>query len=173
MQTELIMIGILLVSPVIVFVGHTGLSRIYRSQPPQLVAVKAIILGLLPTGALLWLFVFRAVPVNAEAASMFIYCILVYFSLGLTYFHFFNMSETARRIRILYEIEKAGSLSPDGLTALYKTNDIITIRLKRLVAIKQIEYSGQYYTLRGKTLYVAALCILAWRKILNLDHRND
>jgi len=72
---------------------------------------------------------------------------IIYVSLGYTYFHFINMGETARRIRILRELYE----SKDGLTAAeicqrYQAREVIEKRIDRLVDNRQIiERDGKYY----------------------------
>lgn len=165
-NTEISMLIILLSSPLVVLAIHMILARIFHNQLPQIVAVKSILLGYLPIAVLLWKFSFYEISTVLEILSSIFYCFIVYTAFAYTYFHFFNMSETARRIRILHEIYKAGSLSSKDIMDLYRTSDIIDVRLKRLAAAKQLKYIDGYYYIHKKMLYFAALFIALWRNIL-------
>jgi hypothetical protein len=169
MIDEALMLLILVLSPLAVLLLHAVLARVRRAAPPQKTAFHAALAGAVPVFALLWGAVFRSCPPGSGCATAAVYCLVVYGALAYTYFHFFNMSETARRIRILCVIETAGSVSPGELTALYKTTDVVTIRLGRLVALHQLHEEGGYYSVRGRTLYWAGRAILLWRRILGLE----
>src|SRR3989338_6489355 len=65
--------------------------------------------------------------------------LLAYLALAYTYFHFVNMGETARRVRILIEMNRF----PDGLDReeihfLYNAREMIDRRIKRLSDTGQI-----------------------------------
>lgn len=168
MDPERKMLIILLSSPLIIFVTHILLMRLFSNTSPQIITIKSAFLGYLPTGLLLYKFVFCTFPFTFTLILLMFYCFIIYTSLAYTYFHFFNLSETGRRIRILYEIYKAGSLPLRDITSLYKLSDIIDIRLKRLIAMKQLKYTDGYYSLDGKILYYMALLVSLWRNILGL-----
>jgi hypothetical protein len=94
------------------------------------------------------------------------YTLIVYLSLSLTYFHVFNMSETARRIRILYEVYSKGRISRAELRDKYGLHQMIKVRLKRLVSTGQIKYSDGRYVLSGRLLYYAARAVMFWRSVI-------
>jgi hypothetical protein len=81
-----------------------------------------------------------------DRISIFAVNILVYCALGYCYFHFVNLGETARRIRIMTEL----FYSKDGLTEQeilkqYNANEIIGRRLRRLLDHGQVvEESARY-----------------------------
>src|SRR6056300_1407260 len=57
--------------------------------------------------------------------------VLSYVCLGYCYFHFLNLGETARRIRLLRELyESPGGLSEAELLACYSGGDILSARMK-------------------------------------------
>jgi hypothetical protein len=82
------------------------------------------------------------------------------------------MSETARRIRILCEIEMAGSMLPEDLASLYRTTDVVSVRLRRLVALHQLQYVNGVYSISGRTLYWAGKAILCWRTVLGFERKR-
>ena len=73
-------------------------------------------------------------------------------------FGFFNLSESARRIRLLIELDAAG---PRGLTltetlAAYNAAMIVEARLARLVTGGQIEERAGRYVIKRRTALVVA-----------------
>ncbi|HBG48811.1 MAG TPA: hypothetical protein DDW90_04785 [Cyanobacteria bacterium UBA9971] len=103
-----------------------------------------------------------------KSFSAFAYAFLVYNSLGYAYFHFFNMSETARRIKILLEIKKNKTLKIENLTQDYKSDFMVKTRLQRLLELNQIKKINEKYFIKGKILLFAAIIIRFLKKILNL-----
>lgn len=166
------MVIILLCSPLVSFAIHALLARV-SSGSPQVIAFRAAVIGYIPIAAFLWIFVFRENKPTYLLLTAVIYSFIVYSSLAYTYFHFFNMSETARRIKILFEIYRHGSMRAKDLTALYKTSDIISIRLKRLSDMGQLECKEGFFSIKGGILYWAAHMILLWRKMLALQEDSN
>lgn len=169
MSNDIKMLIILFTSPFITFAIHIALIRIFRNSPPLGMALNSAILGYFPTVFLLWSFVFYNISSKFELVAAIFYCFIVYSSFAYIYFNFFVLSETARRIRILHEIYKAGSLSQKDIIDLYKLSDIINIRLKRLVEMKQLSCENGYYSIDGKILYWPAFFISLWRNILGFE----
>jgi len=97
-----------------------------------------------------------------------IYCFIIYNSFGYAYFHLFNMTETARRIKILSEIREKKYITKESLTEDYKTNFMIKTRLNRLLELNQIELCGEKYFACGKLLIFASLSIVYLKKLLKL-----
>lgn len=80
---------------------------------------------------------------------------------GYSYFHFFNMSETARRIRILVEYVAGIPASHSG----YDKDKIFGNRITRMHETGLIvEENGRLHAKNGPVLW-AAYVILAWRKM--------
>ena len=156
---------LLLSSPFLILAIHAVFSRSMSARSRQMIAVYAVLAGYAPMVLLLW-FVVLSSGSPAENAMTMIYCFIVYTALGYTYFHFYNTSETARRVRLLYEIYKAGSLSSVEIAKLYKTADIINLRLQRLVDMGQLTYRDGRYFMRGRILFYAAMLMSAWQKLL-------
>ncbi len=149
----------LLATPLVCVAVHAVLARALRRLAPQPVAMLAAVAGALVDAAL-------ALAPGSRDPSAAAYALLVALGLGYTYFHFFNMSETARRIRILRTIHRAGTLAPADLEALYRTPDIVRIRLERLVALGQIRAVDGRWVLAKRTLYLAARAVFWWRAML-------
>jgi hypothetical protein len=80
---------------------------------------------------------------------------------GYSYFHFFNMSETARRIRILVEYVAGIRASSSG----YDKDKIFGNRITRMGETGLIkETDGKLQAQNGPILW-AAYVILTWRKM--------
>ncbi len=159
---------ILLASPAVIFFVHLFLARLCRRTSRQLVAVEAAVIGAVPVAIASWRLALRLLRPGEVTPAVF-YCIIVYGCLANAYFHFFNMSETARRIRILYEVYREGALSPAAFESLYRTTGIIEIRLRRLVEMKQLKEEGGQYVVHGRSLLAAARIVVAWRRLLGLE----
>tara|TARA_Y100000590_G_scaffold470346_1_gene664004 strand:- start:25288 stop:25665 length:378 start_codon:yes stop_codon:yes gene_type:complete len=82
-----------------------------------------------------------------DLVSMLLFGALVFNLFSYVYFHIFNMSETARRIKILLHLYNNGSSHIDELKYDYNPKDMINSRLERLIEMKEIisDQSGIYY----------------------------
>ncbi len=85
--------------------------------------------------------------------------ILCYGAFGYCYFHFINLGETARRIRLVQEMYK----SPEGLSETeilqrYNSREILAARMARLLGSGQlILRDGRYFTGRSAVLLMAKI----------------
>jgi len=81
-----------------------------------------------------------------------------YAALGYCYFHFINLGETARRIRIVREMSEAGpeGLSRQEVLARYNAESMLRARFARLLNNSQVvEKEGRYYIGKPAVLYMA------------------
>lgn len=98
-----------------------------------------------------------------------------YLALAYGYFHFVNMGETARRVRILIEMSRF----PDGLDReeihdLYNAREMVDRRLKRLSDAGWIfERNGRLYTGNRAALGMAAVMALFKRLIFPGGSSHD
>ena len=99
--------------------------------------------------------------------------ILTYSCLGYCYFHFVNLGETARRIRILRELaDSRQGLSIEGLLKVYNSKEILDKRIARLVKNGQIKYSdGRYYI--GKPIMLLFAKIIIAMKLFILGKKSE
>ncbi len=105
---------------------------------------------------------FLSVNLSFAAASMSIYLCLSY-----SYFHFLNLGETARRIRILRELyDSKEGLSYGELLERYNANMIIEVRLKRLIDSGQIELKNGRYFIRVHLVLFFSHWIMRMKKII-------
>ena len=158
---------LLLFSPLILMAFHIIFARLNKNFLKLKISNQnaAIICELILNIPLLFIFY----SLN-KSFSAVVYAFLVYNSLGYSYFHFFNMSETARRIKILIEIKKNNFLDIDTLTKDYESSFMVKTRIQRLIELNQIKLINEKYFLKGKILLFAAIIIMFLKKVLNLEN---
>ena len=93
---------------------------------------------------------------------------MTYALLAYSYFHIFNMGETARRVRMLSELMERGSLSALELKSLYDAAAMLDRRMERLVALGQVRLEGGRVVLKSRMLYRAASVMDWWGRVLGL-----
>lgn len=144
-----------------------GFGLFRKTELRQKGVFFSILAGILPLAAL-------GVVWTASAADegtvgligSLLYLFLVYLLAGYVYFHFFNMSETARRVRLLIESSKTGSLNKIDLKKLYPHQDIVSVRIERLTALGELQRSGDRYVLGNRVLLLPAKLIFTLRRLL-------
>lgn len=171
------LIIVLLASPLVIVAVHGATVRYFlavgREVPNQLVCGVCILLGYLPAGLLAWYF--AVAPVYKAGGSWHepaLYGLLVYTLMGYIYFHFFNMTETARRIRIMTELHVRGPMKAAEIVRAYDDGDITDVRIERLLSMGQIEEKGGRYLLKGRLLYMVALALHYWGSAIGYPLRG-
>ena len=168
---------VVLSSPLIILTTHILFSRIALAiksvRPPQFICVISVLFGNAPFFLLLWLLSFKGYGINADGPavnflSSSLYALIVYNLMGYAYFHVYNMSETARRVRILYDIYSKGSLTKADIEKIYNKGDMVAVRIERLLALGQIKKENDAYLLDGRFLYYAALLLAFWSRLIGL-----
>lgn len=163
------LLAILLASPLWILLTHMVLARVFIRTAPQLVAIAAGLAGALPTVLLVGAL---AVPGPLELLRVPVtvtYVAVVYACIAYSYFHLFNMSETARRIRILRELHAAGSLTAEEISRLYSSASVLEARFDRLLATGQLRVQAGRFVGAGRLLYLAACLVRVWRVVLGLE----
>ncbi len=129
--------------------------------------VAAALFGLLPLGGLFlaWLFVFFIRNTAAIFWSGF-YLFAVYLLMAYVYFHVFNMSETARRIRILTYGHRQGKVVKQKLIQDYTRNKMVEIRVARLLALRELQQRDFSYLIGRGILLIPARGVFAFRRLL-------
>ncbi|MEK8015731.1 MAG: hypothetical protein VSS75_002605 [Candidatus Parabeggiatoa sp.] len=142
--------------------AHLGYCRFYgknASRSPQNSLLAIILLGNMPLllGTVM-IGAIKNVPV-LELVFVFIYALIVYNCVLYAYFHLFNMSETARRIRILLQLRELGSLTKEQLRDLYSPQNMVETRLNRLQKMGVIcrDQQGGYQTNNRVWVMIARL----------------
>lgn len=145
-------------------------SQIYIARYLKAIGLlKSVIWGFIHGAG--WLFVLELLSQDKLASS--IANIITYTALSYAYFHFVNLSETARRIRILRElVDSKGGLTMQELLRSYNAREIIDKRIDRLMKNGQIRYSkGRYYINKPVMLLAAKIIIIM--KVLILGKRSE
>ncbi|MFC1692237.1 hypothetical protein ACFL1R_01885 [Candidatus Latescibacterota bacterium] len=98
---------------------------------------------------------------------------ITYGAFGYGYFHFINLGETARRIRILRELsESENGLTRDELLERYNASAIINIRIRRMINNNQIVLrDGRYYLGKPIMLYMAKAIVIM--KLFLLGRKSE
>lgn len=102
-----------------------------------------------------------------ESAAVFFVNLTIYCSLGYCYFHFINLGETARRVRILRELSSAkDGLSAEEILKVYNAKEIIDRRIGRLLGEGQIISNDGRYIVKEGMMVFASRMILMMRSVL-------
>jgi len=99
----------------------------------------------------------------------YIYIYIVYNLFFYCYLQFFNMSDTARRIKILidmYQKKENSFYKPHYIN----NSEIIRYRLTRLLDLKQLKIIESKYYLSSKILLHICLCLLILRRLLGIKN---
>lgn len=99
--------------------------------------------------------------------------LVAYGALGYCYFHFINLGETARRVRLLRDIYDSDmGLTQKEILSKYNAQIIVEKRLSRLLDSHQIvERNGRYFI--GKNTMLLITKIITAMKILVLGKRSE
>lgn len=148
--------------PLIVFILQAFWMRVLPRKSPQLLTMASMVLGYPIFFLILREFNFTR-PLEL---SFYIYFFLIYSLSAYTYFHFFNMSETSRRVRMLNMISNRKISRVSDLQTIYDDGDMIDVRLTRLVALGQItERQGRFFP-KGRLFVYAAMAFYGFGLIL-------
>lgn len=100
---------------------------------------------------------------------------LSYIFLGYCYFHFVNLGETARRIRIIREISESENsrLSETEILSIYNAKKMVQVRLKRLRNNGQILEKDEKYYLNGSPAMKIIAVIILSLKVFLLGKKSE
>lgn len=148
-------------TPVVVLAVHALFSRRFgRALAPQAAALLAALCAALPMALLLQ-------TAGLYGLGAWSYAAAVYASLAYAYLHLFNLSETARRLKILFALEARGDASLDELEQRYGgAGAVLAVRLERMEALGAAHKVNGRWFLRRKTLAWAARIVSLWRHLL-------
>jgi len=98
---------------------------------------------------------------------------ITYCTLSYCYFHFVNLGETARRIRIIRELyDSKNGLTMEEILERYDAGDIIEKRIGRLLNNGQIIYKeGKYFAGNSTMLLMNRAMVLM--KLVVLGKRSE
>lgn len=139
--------------------------------------LKSIFIGFLAGFIFLILLQFSIIFSSSIKTSDFfgalILSLLTYSSLGYCYFHFINLGETARRIRILRELyEFKEGLTEEEILKRYNAREIVDKRLSRLLKNKQIILREGRYHIGNPIMFLIAK-IMTGLKVLLLGKKSE
>lgn len=144
-------------SPLVVLAVHALFSRRFGgSLPPQGVAFLAAAAATVPAA-------FLANLAGLEGGSDWAYFAAVYGALAYSYLHLFNLSETARRLRILFTLERRGEATVAELETGY---EVLSVRMQRLEALGSAHRTNGRWFLRHRSLAWTAGLVVLWRRVL-------
>jgi len=105
------------------------------------------------------IFISFGVKLINNSTALSIINIVTYSLLGLCYFSFINLSVTAIRVRLLSELyEFQEGLEIEEIMERYNSNEILIIRIDRLINNGQITYKNdRYYAKKSITLVMAII----------------
>lgn len=93
--------------------------------------------------------------------------LLVYILLSYCYFHFVNLGETARRIRLLRELKESdGGLTLEEMRSRYNANEILSRRLDRLIKNGQVVLKEERYFIAKPIMLSIAKMMLFLKHLL-------
>ncbi len=173
MKSEMHYLVLLAASPVLIFFVHMMTGRLYvklnlRSSP-LISAVWAILISVGALAFASWKFFLGPLGNPSEQAVAVIYGILVVACLGGSYYILFAMTEAARRIKILQEVYHHGTVAMDEINREYGADQLFSVRLERLLALRQLKKKDGRYYLQGKILYRVALLVSFWSRLLRFS----
>lgn len=104
---------------------------------------------------------------NVECLIVIFMNLTIYAALSYCYFHFINLGETARRIRILREIYPfADGLAIDEILDRYNAREMVERRMARLLNNNQIICRDGRYYIGSRTMLMTSRIILAMKRML-------
>lgn len=113
-----------------------------------------------------YIFLFHLRAIN-DFILIFIVDLMTYSALGYCYFHFVNLGETARRIRILRELYDAKEgLTIGEILERYNAQNIVQKRIDRLLNTEQIIIRNDRFYISHPTMLFIAKIITAMKLIL-------
>lgn len=125
----------------------------------RLVSAASLLISILSgfvVGLLALLAIHIALP-QGETFARLTTNLVIYSALGYCYFHFLNLGETARRIRILRELyETKDGLTLDEILVKYNSKRMVELRLERLLKSGQVLLANGRYYIKSSFLLTAA-----------------
>lgn len=153
-----------LLSAVSLFVLHGALQRFMTKLPRQRAGMIACAAGVVPL-----LLLVRAMPESVATCAGAVYLVVFYACAAYTYFLIYNMSETARRVRLVREIDRRKSMSEAELRVAYKDNEVVDARLERMTAMGHLRDKGGRYVVGSFVFHSAARILDLWRGVLGYE----
>jgi len=153
-----------LMSAVVVCVFEILVHILWVRLFPSRGLYRALLAGFLAGGALFaamsWATFDR--PFGQHLANLGIYICFSY-----VYFHWNNMSETARRVRLTIELlDHEKGLTREEILTRYNGREIVDLRIRRLLGSRQIEWRGNRVCRGNPSVLMMATIMGRLRQIL-------
>jgi putative flippase GtrA len=140
-------------------VSHALFARAVLARRADVSPQKTLVGLVLALNLPLWLAVVYAVRAASilDILGALVFAAAVFNAFGYAYFHFFNLSETGRRVRLLLQLNEAGAIDTATLEGQYSPEHMVQVRLQRLQQMGQLrtDAAGKFY-IQGKLLLMAA-----------------
>jgi hypothetical protein len=127
------------------FLLSRGFSWLCAPEKRQAGALISVVIG--------------AIPVICLSRGAAAYFGLIYACIGYSYFHFFNMSETSRRLRMMLDIS-------NGTARELNVDEMVERRLARLCGMGELRRCGERYCRGRGFLLLPAQAIHILRRLL-------
>ena len=164
---------ILALSPGLALLVHMIAARVFRfvgfSSPSLAVAICSIVAAFLIESVLTWYVFLKFIESSQELFCSIVYGLFVFGGLSFSYFILFTLTETARRIHILFQLCLHGEKTLAELSAGYGAQTMLSIRLQRMVALKQLRFWNDRYFVNAWPLYHAAKIVSLWSVLLGFS----
>ena len=93
--------------------------------------------------------------------------LIIYGALGYCYFHFANLGETARRIRLVRElVDSPNGLSMEEILERYNSRKMVDVRLERLINNGQIYVKNERYFVRPSIMLTISKIIVLMKQLI-------
>ncbi len=140
-------------------VSHVVVSRLAPQRGcyyPLFVGFGIGLIGTLATNAGVLLYMQAGL---ADALALSMMNLAAYLAFAFGYFNFINLNVASLRIRMLQELmESGGTMPAAAFAACYKTEDVIDLRIDRLVRGGHlIEEQGRFYSGKKRFLVVGRI----------------
>jgi uncharacterized membrane protein len=164
------LICLTIISPIALIIAHALAIRLItflkRDVSNQKLLLYCIALFNLPVLAILSM---TSVG-RTSGLIVYAYALITFNSFAYFYFHVFNMSETARRIKLLVGIKKGKLKNANDLTGYYDDKKALMLRLERLEQLSQVKKAGNnVYSLKSRLFSNVYFLVLLFRRILGFS----
>jgi hypothetical protein len=166
-----------LLPPVLAFLGNVTAQIILLRLAPGRRLLRSVVIACGIGGGILlageWAIRGEGTGTPPDRLALAAANLLIYGCLSYCYFHFINLGETARRIRILREIRLAGGvIAPNDLQRRYNAREMLDRRVARLLGTGQLVLADGRFRV-GKPLMRAIAATLVGLKLLFLGRGSE
>ena len=156
---DLIRLTGLLVAVCLCYIGTFCIvvrAKLLRSRTSAHLSAMSISMGLL-------FFLVLSLDSSAQHVDYFWLGSFVIICFGYIVFHVDNMGTSARRIRLLWEINASdGKLTIEDILKLYPPQEVLSRRIERLIRAKQVTLYNDKYHLSADSHLLIYKCLRSW-----------